>query len=1005
MKCNIYVIILIVIVLNCFSVFAQDTTSFMFEDTTHANEYFEKAKKMAKNAKYDSSNFYSLKASDLYNKIYGQFKNDKNFIKYIKCFNLICDNYWRDGDYENAMKYARLALDLARKQFDKNHSIVIYCLNDVGIIYLETGYYDDAITYFKESYLVTTELSTKYHRQLASTCNNLGLAYFHKGDYDNALIFYNECQEIDQIYLTDNYSNEAHTFDNIGVVYNRMGDFDNALDYHKKALSIRIKLFGAIHEDISDSYVNIGELMEEMHKYEEALEYFKKALTIDLQTRGETHPKTAMTYNNIGNVFDNKGEYENAIKFLKKSLNIKLETLEKDHPLIADSYHNLAVVYENKKEFYTAIEYYQNALEKRLTSLGKEHPDVSEVLFNFGELYSKLNNIKMSLYYYQKAIITLVNDFDNSNYYCNPPLKNIKNAKYLLRTLKLKAEALKKLFNEKTQSLKDIKMSLSTYQLASQLIDTIRYNYNWEGSKLMLGERTFEIFEEAIQAVLTINKIAGNVEYKTIAFILAEKSKSEVLAQSFQESRAKKFAGIPDGLLEKENDLKIDLTFYETEIQKEKLKIEGQDSIKLMDFEDRLFNIKREYESLVEQLERSFPKYYKIKYKTETASVSDVQNALDNETALLEYFMGDSSVYVFTITNNDFDVVTIKKDSTFDKKLQSLLTSFKSVTSQSEYLTNASELYNILIKPVKQNISDKKKWIIIPDGELSLLPFEALLTKHISSEEPTDFRKLHYLINQHQISYHYSATLYLKSLASKPTESYAYDFAGFAPVFNKENNAIAANENVLFSMNSLKELWKIITRDGKNLDELKYSESEVNEISIMFPGNRRQVYVHHDASEENFKDKINNTKYVHVATHGLVHNENPKLSNLAFSQPLDSVYDGDDGFLYSGETYNLDMNADLLVLSACQTGTGKIARGEGLMALTRGFLYSGANNIIASLWKVYDEHTGKMMIELYQQILSDKSYSTALREAKLKMISDEATARPQSWASFVLIGK
>ena len=143
---------------------------------------------------------------------------------------------------------------------------------------------------------------------------------------------------------------------------------------------------------------------------------------------------------------------------------------------------------------------------------------------------------------------------------------------------------------------------------------------------------------------------------------------------------------------------------------------------------------------------------------------------------------------------------------------------------------------------------------------------------------------------------------------------------------------------------------------------------------------------------------------MHLATHGRMVETNPKLSNLAFSQPQGNKAK-EDGILYSAETYNLDLNADLLVLSACQTGAGQIVKGEGLMGLTRGFLYSGARNIVASLWKVYDQYTSQMMVEMYRQIAAGKSYSAALCEAKLKMIANPETAAPQSWAGFVLIGK
>jgi CHAT domain-containing protein len=263
---------------------------------------------------------------------------------------------------------------------------------------------------------------------------------------------------------------------------------------------------------------------------------------------------------------------------------------------------------------------------------------------------------------------------------------------------------------------------------------------------------------------------------------------------------------------------------------------------------------------------------------------------------------------------------------------------------------------------------------------------------------------LNYVFRRHEISYHFSSTLFLRSRKAQIADRYSNTFVGFAPVFGKSmpgaqsvvelpDLAIARPDALLYP----------VKREGAALEELKYSEQELRDILATF-FNLGRTYIYQEASEENFKKNINGYKYVHVATHGFIDNENPKLSNLTFSPPKDSTAT-QDGVLFSNETYNLDLNADLLVLSACQTGTGKLVRGEGLMALTRGFLYSGARNIVASLWKVYDEHTSRLMVEMYRQIAAGKTYSAALREAKVKMIANEETAAPQSWAGFVLIGR
>ena len=234
------------------------------------------------------------------------------------------------------------------------------------------------------------------------------------------------------------------------------------------------------------------------------------------------------------------------------------------------------------------------------------------------------------------------------------------------------------------------------------------------------------------------------------------------------------------------------------------------------------------------------------------------------------------------------------------------------------------------------------------------------------------------------------------------------DFLGFAPVFSDEEKngyILASNQQILNLENSDPGVRAAII-DGQRFSELSFSEKEVSAIVKLFDKTDKNSigYFHSDASEENFKNHAAKYKFVHIATHGLINEDKPKLSGVIFSQPTDSTF-VEDGILYSGEAYNLDLNADLLVLSSCESGIGKLVRGEGLLALTRGFLYSGARNIIVSLWKVSDKHTSDLMVELYKQILSGKTYSKALREAKLQLIRNPATAFPKSWSSFVLIGK
>ncbi|WP_337873489.1 CHAT domain-containing protein, partial [Ignavibacterium sp.] len=235
------------------------------------------------------------------------------------------------------------------------------------------------------------------------------------------------------------------------------------------------------------------------------------------------------------------------------------------------------------------------------------------------------------------------------------------------------------------------------------------------------------------------------------------------------------------------------------------------------------------------------------------------------------------------------------------------------------------------------------------------------------------------------------------------------NFIGFAPIFPKDKNlgyTISTVNTPLLASND--DIIRSVSVDGKNYDELKYSEWEVNSIIDLFNKNNSSMvstaYFYADAKEDSFKVNVKDYKIVHIASHSFMNEDQPDISGVIFAQPTDSVY-SNDGILYAAETYNLDLSADLVVLSSCESGLGKLFKGEGMIGLTRGFLYSGANNIIFSLWKIPDKHTSELMVEFYRQMISGKTYSESLRTAKLKLIENKITSRPRSWAGFLLIGR
>jgi len=270
-----------------------------------------------------------------------------------------------------------------------------------------------------------------------------------------------------------------------------------------------------------------------------------------------------------------------------------------------------------------------------------------------------------------------------------------------------------------------------------------------------------------------------------------------------------------------------------------------------------------------------------------------------------------------------------------------------------------------------------------------------------------------YLVKVHNISYHYSNTLYCQILQENKTETSAGGFIGFAPVFSSDrpNNQVTHRGASIFDSLNFNnyETLRSISIDGKTYNHLPYSEKEVSSIASLFEDRNQNAtsYLFDQANEISFKNNIADYQYVHLATHGIVNEMNPNLSGIIFAQPeIDTGENAasDDGILFAGEMYNLDLNADLVVLSACETGLGRIVNGEGIMSMTRGFIYSGTPNILFSLWKVGDKNTYELMVNFYTDIIGGDTYSNALRKAKLRLIQNEATAFPANWAGFTLVG-
>ncbi|HLZ17662.1 MAG TPA: CHAT domain-containing protein, partial [Cyclobacteriaceae bacterium] len=364
--------------------------------------------------------------------------------------------------------------------------------------------------------------------------------------------------------------------------------------------------------------------------------------------------------------------------------------------------------------------------------------------------------------------------------------------------------------------------------------------------------------------------------------------------------------------------------------------------------------------------EKDYPEYYNLKFRPTTASVDEVQKTLQPDQAIISYFLAEKNkrIYQFIISPKKFKTLNLSLPDQFERNCKGLTNSL--LFSDFNTYRNTGSLSRLLIPSLPSSI---KKLVIIPSGRLGSLPFEALALRKING---ADFKDVEFMVKRWAISYEFVAGLMLHNIPS-----------------NTAKGNIFLCAPIHFS-------------ESLNLNDLPGTETEVNTIAQLF-SKTSKISIRGDANESLVKSKeVNDYNYLHFATHGIVDPVDPALSRIFLTGS-----DSEDGSLYCGEIYNLNLNADLVVLSACETGLGKISTGEGVIGLSRALVYAGAKNIIVSFWKVADESTAELMVDFYGKLLGQKkpSFSEVLRQAKIDMINKGKYASPYYWAPFVLIGK
>lgn len=905
---------------------------------------------------------------------------EENYEQYLICQNQGAYIFYLLEEFELAKASYEKLLQKIKPKLKEEHPKLVDTYYNLGRIYANQNNFKQGNTYLHQALQVDKQYALKDTLRRVNLLYHLAFAYSYQLDYKNALYFYQEIISVDEKvpFIHEIYSN-------IGAIHSELGAHHQALQNHQKSLNIVTAQAKPDSLILANCYNNIGATYSDLKEHQASLQYHQKALKIRQQLQDDQ--AIGATFMNIGITYDNLNVSDSA-KFSYYQAIEKLQQPE-SHYILADAYNNLGLTFAALNARDSSAYCFQQSLALHRKISGNQSQRVALLQYNLGKLYKDIHP-QLALQYFQKSLMANVSGFTQIEVYKDPPLKNYLHALTLLKGIHGKAQAFKKLWKNSSEA-RYYQLALNNYELCDTLIYRIRQAFFNKKDKIDFSEKAQIIYEEAIDLTIQQEDIAK-------AFSFSERSKAGILQELIHESQAKLNSKIPQALRDQEKNLKNEIAYYQSNLE---YVPENEQSFYL----DKLLDLQNALAKLIQQFELNYPKYYQLKYDRQITSISQIQARLSPQIALVSYSIGRKNLYIYHISREEYSVIPI---NITEEKLSHGIDRFIHALEgfqRDTLIAYSQALHNLLIKPIRSQLKSAQELLVIPDGILHRIPFEILLMDAPPSPQKNKYHTWPYLLKKYALSYYPSASLAFQN--PDRARDYQHEFVGFAPVFEDGQTLIN------FPLASQKQ-----TIDSKSprpsLSALPKSAWALQKISQLF--SPKKSFLYEQAVEDRLTASNLNTRLLHVASHGLIDSEAPIRSSIVFYPPDSSVFfqsmqdrlpSVEDGLLSFEEIFMLPLEADLVVLSVCDAGLGRLVKGEGVLSLSRGFMYAGAANLVLSLMKVDVNSTAHLMIQFYKHVAQGKSYKNALRQAKLDILNNPQQKiyhHPWYWGGFVLIG-
>jgi tetratricopeptide (TPR) repeat protein len=882
--------------------------------------------------------------------------------------------YESQGRYTEAEPLFIQALDMIKKLLGSEHPSVASSLHNLAFLYFSQGRYTEAEPLFIQALEMDKKLLGSEHPSVASSLNNLALLYFSQGRYTEAEPLFIQALEMDKKLLGSEHPSVASSLNNLALLYFSQGRYTEAEPLFIQALEMGKKLLGSEHPDVASSLNNLAALYFSQGRYTEAEPLFIQALEMYKKLLGAEHPSVASSLNNLALLYFSQGRYTEAEPLFIQALDMRKKLLGAEHPDVASSLNNLAALYESQGRYTEAEPLFIQALEMYKKLLGAEHPDVASSLNNLALLY-----------------------FSQGRYTEAEPL--------LIQALDMKKKLLGAEHPDVASSLNNLAL---LYKTQGNIASAVQYlkrgleiqeknlTYNLAAGAEPQKDKYLKTISGAKDLAISLHlqTAPNNPAATTLAFTTILRRKGRLL-EFFTTSRQILRQQLdPQGLqwLDELNNIYSELST---------LLYNPPKNLPLETYKENFAKLEQQAKLLEDKIGRRSSEF---RAATQPVTLEAIQQLIPVNAALVEFVQyspydaktntwGEPRYGVYVLgAEGEPQGIDLGKVEEIESAITYFRFTLRDKKTPLKQLKNAArEVDKKLTQPLRQLLGSQKQILISPDGNLNLIPFEALVDENN-----------HFLVENYSFTYLSSGRDLLTFTSTSRDTSPAvllgdpkYDETGKVAI--KPQRGFYDTSELPFQ--GLKGTGEEVKAIGKLLGVEPLLRAEATEAAVK---------------------QVKSPFILHIATHGLFETTtNPKdptidkdsllRSSLVLAGVKEEKIDGDNGLLTALEATGLNLlGTELVVLSACDTGVGGISPGEGVYGLRRAFAIAGAQSQIISLWKVDDQGTKDLMVKYYQRLLDGNIGRTeALRQTQLEMLRGQAGEKythPYFWASFIPSG-